>query len=312
MNYISRYIQFLTQSFSLSRPLRVVVDCSNGTTGPIIDRLLKASKLITYQLINASPDGNFPAHGPDPLRRGAFRQLRDAVLRAGADIGIIFDVDGDRVFFLDNQGRAVDSDAVLRLFIWYLRPRAVALTPGAGWLLRRSSEYVIKSIKEEKKDSSLPIIYESPVGHYFIKKLMREQQIELGGERAGHYYFKDFFYADSGILAAIYALNAISRMPYRLSHFVDFLPRYARSEEINIMLRTPDISPLLTSLESHLNNGTPTISRIDGLRMEFEDWWFSARVSNTEPLIRLNIESVSKNLLKEKIKEITSFLNPKS
>lgn len=304
MNLIHLYAAFLKRFIRTERPMCVVFDSSDGATGPALRALRPffAKKGITPFFLHATPNGEFPAHGPNPLAHGAMRALRAEVLRRRADCGVMFDADGDRAFFLDNEGRMVDPDVSFALLVWSLRPQKVVVSPATGWLIRK--------FKNQSAWQTKIKIIESPVGHYFMKKIMRAHNADCGGERAGHYYFKDFFYADSGILTALHVINALSRLPYRFSDFADFLPVYYRSGDINLpRTRSASLLPsLFYILERTYRTGTLHHSTLDGLRMEFADWWFNVRASNTEPLIRLNVEAVSSKLLKEKTTELTTFL----
>jgi len=314
--HIKTYVDFLKRSIQIERPLKVVFDCSNGTTGLIIKRLFTHNSLLTTHYLNIVPDGNFPAHGPDPLKKSAIGNLRSAVLKHNADLGIIFDADGDRVFFIDNKGRFIDPDVIARLLIWQLKPKKIIIDVRTGWLIRKLTTHNSQLIT-------------SKVGHYFIKKLMRKIGADFGVERSGHYYFKIYnpsiFYTDSGILAAIEVINAVSKLPYGLADFVDLSPQYYRSGEINIKASGFN----LATVEKHYKKTAKRISRLDGLTMEFNPpplkgcngkcfkgkllskgggWWFNIRPSNTEPLIRLNIEAASPETLKKEKNKLTKII----
>jgi len=335
--FIKIYADFLRRSIRLERPLKVVFDCSNGTAGIIIKKIInnelrikdtdKNKKTIIHNskfiILNSRPDGNFPAHGPDPLKPGATIQLQKAIKKHKADLGVIFDADGDRVFFIDNRGRFIDPDVIARLLIWHLKPKKIVIDVRTGWLIRK-----------------LPIshlqLLTSKVGHFFIKKLMRQKKADFGAERSGHYYFKisnfsinnprsrtsslrgkqqsAILYYDSGILAAIEVINAVSKLPYSLADFIDLLPQYFRSSELNFKFNSgrnyadgdADLHgrKILKRIEKKLitrySKPTTRLSYIDGLTIEAPHFWFNLRASNTEPLIRLNIEADSREILKEK------------
>src|SRR3990167_6992312 len=183
MNYefINIYSDFLKKNLNPQKKLKVIFDCSNGTAGPILKQLTINNEQLTTYFINDKPDGNFPAHGPNPLKSGALKQLQNKVKKYKADLGIIFDADGDRVFFIDNLGRFINPDAIAKLLIWNLKPKKIIIDVRTGWL---------------------------------IKKMMRKTNADFAAEYSGHYYFKNFFFVDSGILAAIEIINAISKLPY--------------------------------------------------------------------------------------------------
>jgi len=366
MNHITIYANFLKRFLNPKRKLKVVFDCSNGTTGMILKRL--KIKDLRFKIINDEPDGNFPAHGPNPWAEDAMNQLKKEVLRRKADLGIIFDADGDRVFFVDNLGHVVEPDVIARLLIWQLQPKKVVFDIRASWLVKKIQDLRFK-------------IYESRVGHFYIKKLMRKTGADLGVEKSGHYYFAlrlvrqsfsigesldkgGLSYFDAGILTAIEIINAVSKLPYSLAYFSDLLPQYYRSGEINVKinnkLRIRNYKSLLKKIEKYFKSKTTNPDarsglrlkhrsyKLDGLTMEFEGWlasrslsegglasrslsegglasrslsegglasrslsegwWFNIRPSNTEPLIRLNIEAESQKILEEKKKELMNFL----
>jgi len=306
--YLNLYTDFLKKFLNPKCKLKVVFDCSNGTTGLILKKLKIEN--LKLKIINSIPDGNFPAHGPNPWTKDAMNQIRREALHRKADLGIIFDADGDRVFFIDNLGRVVEPDAIARLLIWQLQPKKVVIDVKTGWL--------VKKIKNQK--SKIKII-ESKVGHYFIKKLMRKIEADLGVEKSGHYYFKKFFYCDAGILTAIEIINAVSRLPYSLANFSDLLPQYYRSGELNFKIENPKqfIKIIEEKFKSKTTNYKLQITNyLDGLTMEFkgwpasrslgEGWWFNLRPSNTEPLIRLNIEAKDLKTLNNKKRELINIL----
>ncbi len=296
-NFIKIYANFLKKFLSPVKPLKVVLDCSNGTTGLILKNLFKLLNFKTFKLINSTPDGNFPAHGPNPWVEGAMNQLKKEVLRQKADLGIIFDADGDRALFIDNKGRLADPDAIANLLIWHLKPKKIVVNETTSLLIRANKKY--KTIKSQN-------------GSYFIKKTIKRTHADFGCERSGHYYFKEFFNLDSGILSAIEIINAVSKLPYKFSDYLNLLPQYYRSREINIRMNNEsgikNYEFLLNKIENKYKKSAAKISRLDGLTMEFSGWWFNIQPSNTEPLIRLNIEAENQKILKERQKELINLL----
>jgi len=321
MNYIKIYSNFLKKFLNSRKPLKVIFDCSNGTTGLVLKKIFSKYKLLTTYYLNDNPDGNFPAHGPNPSAKNAINQIKKEVLRQKADLGAIFDADGDRIFFVDNLGHLIDPDVIARLLIWRLNPKKVVIDVRAGWLIKN-----LKSQISQPKEENLKII-ESKIGHYFIKKLMRKINADFGAERSGHYYFPaqngKKFYFDSGILAAIEIINAISELPYSLADFNDLLPQYYRSEEINIKSQISNLKSqklLFKKIENYFKLQTTnykllTTNHLDGLTMEFnpsagsgQAWWFNLRPSNTESLLRLNIEAINKKIFNSSLKKIISLI----
>ncbi len=298
MDYTRIYAGFLKKFLKIRRPLKVVFDCSNGSAGPVIKKIsnLVIGKLEII-LINEKPDGRFPAHGPNPMAKGATDDLRKAVSKNKADLGVIFDADGDRAFFIDDLGEGIHSDITAAL-IGKNYKGPVILDVRAGYLARELISKVI----------------DSRVGHYFIKKLMRQRKAPFAAETSGHYYFKDFFYADSGIFAAIQFMNAASEIlkkGKKLSGWIDSLPKYYRSGEINF--RISDKKAVMKKAENLFKKEAKKISHLDGLKMEFGppvgQWWFSLRPSNTEDLLRLNLEAKDEKVFKKALKAISALAN---
>ena len=287
MNYLEKYVGFLRPAFKLKRKLKVIIDCSNGVTGPVLRGLFKHQPLLEAIFLNDQIDGHFPAHGPNPFVPGAQNQLQETVRRVTADLGVIFDGDGDRVFFVDNQGQAIDPHEAAYILMQEFRGPYV-LGAISSWRLRQKKTHM------------------SRVGHYFFKQLMRQKKANLGVEHSGHYYFKKFFYCDSGIFAAIHVLNFVSKLDIDLSQWLRKLPAYYRSGEINFTVKNSDV--VLRSFKQKYEPKALAVSTLDGVTIEYSDWWCNVRPSNTEPLIRLNMEAKSKDVLELRQKELTDFL----
>ena len=298
MILLKSYGEFLLRHLKLQRKIKAVFDGSNGSTGPILEYIERRSKDLKLELQDVNPDGNFAAHGPNPLHRGALKDLSSAVLKNEADFGAEFDADGDRVVFVDDRGRPISYDIVSLLMLLYLKPRNMIFDVRHGFLLRDM----------RPKGTKLTM---SRVGSVFIKEAMHKKDIEFGAEESGHYYFKQFFYADSGIMAAVLFASAVSEIVgVRLSEWIDGLPEYHRSPELNFKFKNK--VAVISKIEKHFKNRAKHISRIDGVRMEFispkGEWWFSLRPSNTENLLRLNVEATNKALLKGSLTELRRLL----
>lgn len=294
MDYISLYAKFLKNFLKPKRRLRVVFDYSNGTTGQIVKKLKVESKKLTVILINDKPDGNFPAHGPNPLAEGATKQLEKEVKKQKADLGVIFDADGDRVFFLDNRGHWIDPNETAYILTRLFKP---------PYVVGIVSSWRLKKLTTNNQQQTM---FTSRVGHYFFKNLMREKKASLGLEHSGHYYYKKFFYCDTGILTAIEVINFVSGLKNGLADWLDALPKYYRSGEINFEVK--DKETVIKKLEQNYKSSAKQIIKLDGLTLEFDWGWFNVRPSNTEPLLRLNVEAADKNTLDKKLKEIKSFI----
>ena len=275
--------------------MRVVFDCSNGTTG-IALRKFKI-KNLEFKIINGKPDGNFPAHGPNPMEKGALGDLQSAVKKYKADLGVIFDADGDRVFFVDDRGREASPDAIVGLLGMAARGNVI-LDVRCGYLAR---ELLATAGKK---------IIDSRVGSYFIKKLMRQKKVNFSGELSAHYYFKDFFYADAGIFAAIQMINQVSALKEKnqsLSGWFDSLPIYYRSGEVNF--KVVDKKAVMKRIEDFYKKSAIKVSYLDGVKMEFKTWWFNIRPSNTENFLRLNLEAKDKKIFTQHLVEIQKLIN---
>lgn len=316
-NWLNLYTEFLQKFIAPSRPLRIVFDCSNGTTGLVLAKL--KFKNCEIKIINSEPNGNFPAHGPNPSKPKAIGALAAAVKDFHADLGAIFDGDGDRALFVNDKNRQVNPDVIARLLLWELKPQKIVVDMRTGWLVKNLQT---KNLK----------LATAKIGHFFIKKSISEKKADFGAEFLGHYYFvfpssytkqiiplpsssrrekKEKLYFDSGILTAITVINALSRLPYKLSDYIALLPSSYRPPEINFSLSLPAFSQpqqLLKSVESHFRKNALKISRLDGLTMEFADWWFNLRYSQTESCLRLNMETVNKQRFQEEFLQIKKFL----
>ncbi len=263
------------------QPLKVVVDGGNGMAGamigPILDRL--PIELETHYWV---PDGEFPDHEPNPLLPENRQFIMDAVRATGADLGIAWDGDADRCFFIDDQGRFVDGDFLTAL----LAESVLAKHPGADILYDvRASRAVPDTVARCGGTAHV-----NRVGHAFFKTRMRDEGGVFGGEVSGHYYFADFYNADSGTIPALLVLELLAEKDAKLSALVDaYRTRYFISGEINS--EVADAADRMRAIEAAYGDGAQ-ITRLDGISLDFEDWHFNVRSSNTEPLLRLNLESL--------------------
>jgi phosphomannomutase len=244
------------------------------------------------------PDGEFPDHEPNPLLEENRRLIEGSVRAAGADLGIAWDGDADRCFFIDGEGAFCDGDFVCAL----LARAALAKDPGATILYDpRSSRAVPDLVAAEGGRSEL-----SRVGHAFFKIRMREEGATFGGEVSGHYYFRDFWCADSGTIPALLMLELLSREGRSLSELMaEFRSRYFISGEINS--EVADQEAKMAEIAERYSDGE--LTRLDGISVDYEDWHFNVRPSNTEPLLRLNLESlVSRQHMEEKRDEVLDLI----
>jgi phosphomannomutase len=262
------------------RPLRIVVDGSHGMAGPMVGPLLDRLGLdvtATYW----RPDGDFPDHGPNPMLEENRRFIVAKVLEIGADLGIAWDGDADRCFFIDDRGEFADGDFLTAL----LARQVLRKEPGATVLYDvRASRAVPDTVRELGGTSHV-----NRVGHAFFKTAMRERSAAFGGEVSGHYYFRDFWCADSGTIPALMVLELLSLEARPLSELVGGLrERYFISGEINS--EVADQEAKMDEIAAQYSDGE--VSWLDGVSVEYPDWHFNVRPSNTEPLLRLNLESL--------------------
>ncbi len=277
-DYRRRVLGFIDPA--LVDPLRVVVDGSSGMAGPMVGPLLERLPLdlsTTYWV----PDGDFPDHGPNPMLDENRRFISAKVLQESADLGIAWDGDADRCFFVDGQGEFVDGDFLTALLAQQLlrKERGAAIVYDV-----RASRAVPDTVRELGGTS-----YVNRVGHAFFKRALRDRAAAFGGEVSGHYYFRDFWCADSGTIPALLVLELLSVEGRPLSELVGaFRERYFISGEINS--EVADQTGKMHELADRYADGE--ISWLDGVSVDYPDWHFNVRPSNTEPLLRLNLESL--------------------
>jgi phosphomannomutase len=278
-------------------PLRVVVDGGHGMAGPMVGPALER---LDLDLIETywRPDGEFPDHEPNPLLPENRRFVIDKVLESGADLGIAWDGDADRCFFIDSAGSFVDGDFLTAM----LAESVLARNPGASIVYDvRASRAVPDTVAARGGTAHM-----GRVGHAFMKIAMREHNAAFGGEVSGHYYFRDFWCADSGTIPALLVLELVSLEGRSLAELVaGFRERYFISGEINSEVADQDAK--MRELAQGYADGE--VSWLDGVSVDYPDWHFNVRPSNTEPLLRLNLESlISEDHMAEKRDEVLSLI----
>jgi phosphomannomutase len=262
------------------KPLRVVVDGGNGMAGPMVGPLLEGLGLDLVETY-FKPDGNFPGHEPNPMLPENREFIMREVVKQGADLGIAWDGDADRCFFIDEQGAFVDGDFLTAL----LADSMLSKNPGATILYDVRASHAVPDTVERAGGRALM----NRVGHAFFKSRMREEHAAFGGEVSGHYYFHDFYCADSGTIPALLILELLSARGKRLSELLEpYRSKYFISGEINSEVTDQDSK--LEDLAARYSDGRRY--HLDGLSVEYEDWHFNVRPSNTEPLLRLCLESL--------------------
>jgi phosphomannomutase len=279
------------------RPMKAVVDGGNGMAGPMVGPILRRLGLDLEEMY-FEPDGEFPDHEPNPLLPENRAMIMERVRGTGADLGIAWDGDADRCFFIDGSGEFCDGDFICAL----LARAALRKNPGATILYDpRSSRAVPDVVAAEGGRSDL-----SRVGHAFFKERMREEGAVFGGEVSGHYYFRDFWCADSGMIPALLMLELLCADGRSLGELMaEFRSHYFISGEINS--EVADAAAKMEEIASRYADGK--ISRLDGVSVDYPDWHFNARPSNTEPLLRLNLESlVSREDMEAKRDEVLGLI----
>jgi phosphomannomutase len=263
------------------RRLRVVVDAGNGMAGhtapAVFDRLTDVELVPMYFEL----DGSFPNHEANPIEPANVVDLQRRVVAEGADVGLAFDGDADRCFLVDERGELVSPSALTAL----IASRELAREPGATVIHNLITSRAVPELVTEL--GGTPV--RTRVGHSFIKATMAETGAVFGGEHSGHFYFRDFWRADSGMLAALHALAALAEADVPLSGLLAEHQRYALSGEINSTVDDP--AQVLDRVRAaHADQEGVTLDELDGLTVSHDDWWFNVRPSNTEPLLRLNAE----------------------
>jgi len=304
---LEEYVEHLLSLVDLGsmRPLKVVIDAGNGMAGytaPAVFKKLNAEVIEMYFEL----DGTFPNHEANPIDPKNLKDLSKAVKKHGADIGLAFDGDADRCFLVDENGDLVNPSALTAL----IADRALSSDPGSTIIYNLISSRSVKEVIEENGG----IAVRSRVGHSYIKKMMADTGAIFGGEHSGHFYFRDFWRADSGMLAALHALAALSESKGTLSQLLHSYNRYSSSGEINSVVS--DAKSVMELIESHylaldLAIGSITTDHLDGLTVESSDWWFNVRASNTEPLLRLNVEANSDELMKKVSAQVLALIGGK-
>ncbi len=295
------YLNFQKKYLSDFSNLNMAVDCSNGMAGLLIKDLLDDAPVYLYEEL----DGTFPNHEANPLIEENVADLKAAVLKYNSDIGVIFDGDADRVMFVDEKGKFISPDLIIGLMAHYfLEEKGLK-----GNVLQdiRTSKAVAEYIQEFGSTMHM-----WRVGRAFAALKLREIDGIFGGELAGHYYFRDFYYSDSGLLAMLIVLDLVSKQKAKgktLSQLIDGIRKYANSGEINFKIEKK--KEAMDAVRDHfmaVEKATASFD-FDGYRVEFADWWFNIRPSNTEPYLRLLAEAKTDALLNEKIEKIKEIIH---
>jgi len=277
------------------RPLKIAVDAGNGMAGKTFPVVFDPLPFEVFPLF-FELDGSFPNHPANPIEADNLRDLQQAVLREGCDVGIAFDGDADRMFLVDDRAELISGSTTTAL----VAERLLKKFPGEKIIYNLICSWAVPEVIVE--NGGVPI--RTRVGHSFIKQVMADTGAVFGGEHSGHYYFRDNFRADSGMIAALLVLEALSESDRRLSEIRKPLERYAASGEINS--EVADQQEAIEMLAAEFAVGKQ--DRTDGLTVEFDDWWFNCRPSNTEPLLRLNLEARTREMMEERRDEVLALI----
>jgi phosphomannomutase len=293
--YVDRVMSFV--DVPAIRPLRVVIDAANGMAGlmlpPVLERLPIDAVRCFFE-----PDGTFPNHEPNPLLPENREFIVRKTLEESADLGVAFDGDADRCFFVDDTGEFVPGDFATTL----LAESILEKEPGAKIIYDVRASWAVPETIE--RAGGIPLV--NRVGHAFIKHRMRQEDAAFAGEVSGHYYFRDFSQADSGVVPFLLMLELISKKGKKLSEILrPFRERYFITGELNTPV--PDVALKLQELKERFGR-EGEVSHLDGISVTADDWHFNVRPSNTEPLLRLNLEARSRELMDRKRDEVLELI----
>ncbi|MFA6304496.1 MAG: phosphomannomutase/phosphoglucomutase [Patescibacteria group bacterium] len=291
LNHIFSFIDL-----SKIKPFKIVVDTGNGMNGLLIPKIFKQ---LPGQLIHlfAELDGSFPNRAPNPLLPGAFEICAAKILETHADFGVMFDVDGDRIFLLDETGNLIRGDIGLLL----LAKPMLAKFPGSGIAYNLICSHAVKDLVT--KWGGRPI--RSEVGYMNLARHIREDDGIMSGEVSGHYAFRDNFNADNAFIALLLAMQTISTDGRPLSEIVKDYQLHVRGDELNF--KVDDIPDKLEKIREHYQKNI--LDEMDGITVEFDDWWVNVRPSNTEPLLRITVEAANQEELKKRQEEVLKVIN---
>ncbi len=293
--YVQHALSFI--DVSKIRPLKVVIDAGNGMAGMIMPHVFKHLPCELVPLY-FELDGTFPNHPASPIEPENMADLQKKVREVHADLGAAFDGDADRMFPVDEHGNLVDGSQVIEAVSNSLLRKFPGSTILYNLIVSKSVPALVQSLGGKA--------IRTRVGHSFIKAEMRKDNGIFGGEHSGHFYFRDNWFADSGLIAFLIILELVSVEGKPFSEILKPLDHGVRSGEINSTVN--DAQGKLKALEEHFKQGAQSVDYLDGLTIDYGDWWFNVRSSNTEPLLRLNLEANSQALMEQKRDELLAFI----
>ncbi|MDD4290079.1 MAG: phosphomannomutase/phosphoglucomutase [Patescibacteria group bacterium] len=294
-DYLDHIFSFV--DFSKIKKLKIVVDSGNGMAGIMIPKILERLPQIELIPLFFEPDGNFPNRNPNPLGEGAYHKLSERVVLEHADVGFIYDADSDRVFLVDENGKFLPGDDVLLV----LAKQLLQKNPKCGIVYNLVSSKDVKEYVERMGGYAI----RSEVGYVNMGVHMKKDSCIMGGEISAHFSYAKNYYSDSGYIAFLMILEAISEENFKLSEFMSSNKRWHRFPEI--VLPADNMTKILDNIRSHYKDNI--LDEIDGITVEFPDWWFNARGSNTEPILKITIEVLNEEDIDRRRDEVTSVLN---
>jgi phosphomannomutase len=291
----SEYIKFLAPYFDV-QPIKIAFDCSSGSASVIIKEVLENTQIDPI-LINDYPDGDFPAHEPNPMKAESIEELSDVVKEHECDFGIIYDGDADRLAAVDENGRRVKPDIIAILISKFFLEQTED----------NKNQTILYDLRTTKALAQIihshgAISHKTRVGHSFIKADMRKYDAIFASELSGHYYYKNFFYCDNAIITTFLLIKAVQNSGMKLSQLVEQYTYFEKSEETNFKVKKTQ--PILEKIKTTY----PVLDEIDGITIGNENWWANIRSSNTEPLLRVNIEADTQELLELKFDELKKII----
>ena len=295
-NIIPDYVKYILKLVDLKniKPLKAVVDAGNGMGGEVVEKLNKKLPVKLYPLY-FNLDGRFPNRSPNPKIKNNIKTCQKKVIKNKADFGMAFDGDGDRAIFVDEKGKIIDSDIIIALFSIYFLQKE----PKSRIVYNLTCSKILKEVII--KNNGVPI--KTKTGHAFIKKAMQEHKAIFGGELSGHLYFRDIFSAESGGLVFVLMAKVLSESNQPLSRLVKNLKKYSLVE---VNIKTTQSQKVIKKLAKFYQKGKQDY--LDGLTVEFSNYWFNVRASNTEPLLRITVEAKDKRLVSNKLKQIKKII----
>jgi len=297
-NILKEYIFFLKEKIDgidLS-DFKIAVDCGNGMVGPEFKKF--AQKFgFQYKGLFMEPDSRFPNHEPNPLDKEAIKPLQELMSQEKFDLGVIFDGDGDRLGIFNSKGELIKNDFLIGLFAQYfvlgLKNKKIV-----------SDARISRGVREEIKKLGGEIL-KSPVGYPNVRRIMRQENCFFAGELSGHFFWQDFSFVESALLSLVRLLKVLKQTKNSLEQLVEPFSKYFSSGEMNFEIENKEEK--IKEIEKIYQDGE--ISHLDGLTVEYPNWWFNLRMSGTEPLMRLIVEANTKELLDEKVGELTKIIN---